>query len=378
MKKLQGGIVGAGKGWIGDVHMSAARLDGEAELVAGAFSSDAAKSRKRGAALGFAPQRVYADYRAMARHEAGKLDFVIVATPNHLHVPVSSAFLRAGFNVVCDKPLAVTLAEAKKLRAVVRKSRRLFALTHNYSAYPMVKQARHFVQRGALGKLIKVVVEYPQGWVAAALAEPAVMKVLKRRWKFRPEFSGASCVLADIGTHAEHLARHITGLETSELCADLAPFVPGNPQENDADVLIRYRGGVRGLLVASQVSTGERNSLNIRVYGEQGGLYWLQEEPERLVVMNLDNTQTVHRRGNASLCAAAKRATRLPGSHPEGFLEAFANIYREFYADIRAKKKRPPGDYPTVDDGVKGLAFVETCLKSAKSNKKWTRMVSYK
>ena len=376
-------MVGGGRGaFIGGVHRMAMRLDGKIELVAGAFSSNPEKSRLSGEDLFLDPKRVYADYRVMAAEEARlpegeRIDFVSVVTPNRAHVPVSRTFLEAGFNVVCDKPLAFTLEEALDFREVVRKSGKVFVLTHNYTGYPMVKQARELVRSGELGEILKIVAEYPQGW----LGQPIDAEGQKQAsWRTNPEQAGASSCLGDIGTHAENLARYITGLEIEELCAEFTTFVEGRKLEDDANLLIRYKGGAKGVLYASQISAGEENSLRVRVYGSRASLEWYQEDPNRLFVKYPDAPRRVYRAGNDYLSDSAKRFGRIPAGHPEAFLEAFANIYleaaRAIEAVIDGQPVPPDCDFPTVDSGVEGMAFIATAVKSAKAGGVWTKMVA--
>ena len=380
-RKLKMGMVGGGRdALIGNVHRFAARLDGEIELVAGAFSADPEKAKRSGGDFLLDPKRVYSDYRTMARAEAGlpvdqRIDFVSIVTPNHLHFPVATAFLETGFNVVCDKPMTFDLKEALALRDLVKRCGKVFALTHNYTGYPMVKEARDLVQRGVLGTLLKVVAEYPQGW----LLRPVDAEGQKQAaWRTNPQLAGASGCVGDIGTHAENLARYITGLEIEELCADFTAFVAGRRLEDDGSLLLRFKGGARGVLYASQVSAGEENSLTIRVYGTKASLEWHQEDPNDLVVKYPDAPQQVFRRGNAYLSDAAKRFTRLPPGHPEAFIEAFANIYREAARAIRAEvdgQPMPEGlDFPGVEDGVEGMAFIDAAVQSAKGGAVWTKM----
>ncbi|HET9523701.1 MAG TPA: Gfo/Idh/MocA family oxidoreductase [Terrimicrobiaceae bacterium] len=376
-------MVGGGRGaFIGGVHRMAMRLDGRIDLVAGAFSSNPEKSKLSGEDLFLDPRRVYADYRVMAAEEARlpegeRIDFVSVVTPNRAHVPVSRTFLEAGFNVVCDKPLAFTLEEALDFREVVRKSGKVFVLTHNYTGYPMVKQARELVRSGELGEILKIVAEYPQGW----LGKPIDAEGQKQAsWRTNPEEAGASSCLGDIGTHAENLARYITGLEIDELCAEFTTFVEGRKLEDDANLLIRYKGGAKGVLYASQISAGEENSLRVRVYGSRASLEWYQEDPNRLFVKYPDAPRRVYRAGNEYLSDSAKRFGRIPAGHPEAFLEAFANIYLEAARAIEAvldgQPVPPDSDFPTVDSGVEGMAFIATAVKSAKAGGVWTKMVA--
>jgi predicted dehydrogenase len=379
-RKLRGGMVGGGMGaFIGPVHRMAATMDGKAEFVAGAFSSDPGKSKKSGEALFMDPSRVYGSWQEMVRAESEmpqekKLDFVSIVTPNSTHLPVAKAFLEAGFNVICDKPMTTTLAEANELREVVTKSARVFALTHNYTGYPMVKQARWMVREGMLGKINKIVVEYPQGWLSGMLEKGSSTISL---WRMDPSKAGGSCCMGDIGTHAENLARYITGLEIDELCADLSAFIPGNTLEDDGNVLIHYKGGARGVLYASQISTGEENGLRIRIYGTKLGIEWRQEDPNYLIVKDPGGFRTIYSKGNPVLCREAQMAGRLPSGHPDGFIEAFANIYLAAYGAITALYEgnpAPGGDFPTVTDGVIGMAFIETLIESAGSSTKWIKM----
>jgi predicted dehydrogenase len=381
-RKLRYGMIGGGLGaFIGPVHRMAAGLDGEAELVAGAFSSNAAKSRKSGGALCLDPARAYGSYQELISEESRRpaserLDFVSIVTPNNTHFEIAAACLRAGFNVICDKPMTMSLAESKALASIVAKSRKVFALTHNYTGYPMVKQARFMVKRGDLGPINKIVVEYPQGWLSGFLRGA---KGSINPWRMNPAQAGASCCMGDIGTHAENLARYVTGLEIEELCADLTAFIKNNPLEDDGNVLIHYKGGARGVLYASQISSGEENGLRLRVYGAKAGLEWRQEDPNYLIIKDPSGYKTTYSKGNPCLCADAQTGGRLPFGHPDGFIEAFANIYREAYKAIRAEvagRKIPACDFPTVNDGIVGLAFVETVVASAKSKTKWTKMRS--
>jgi predicted dehydrogenase len=381
-RKLRMGMVGGGRdAFIGAVHRMAAWLDGKIDLVAGAFSSDAEKSRLSGEDLGLDPKRVYPDYETMAKTEAKlpkdqRIDFVSIVTPNHAHFPVAKTFLEAGFNVVCDKPLTFDLSEAIQLRDVVKKSGKVFALTHNYTGYPMVKEAREMVRKGELGKILKVVAEYPQGW----LIQPIDAEGQKQAaWRTDPSKTGASAAIGDIGTHAENLSRYITGLEIDELCAEFTTFVPGRRLEDDANLLLRYRGGAKGVLYASQISVGEENDVNVRVYGTKASLEWHQEHPNELIVKYPDAPRRIVRRGNGYVSDVAKKFTRLPFGHPEAFIEAFANIYleaaRAIEAEVNGKPIPSDVDFPTVDDGVTGMAFIATAVKSAKNGSVWTKFV---
>jgi predicted dehydrogenase len=379
-RKLRFGMIGGGRGaFIGGIHRIAAQMDGNAELVAGAFSSDVARSQATGADIFLDPARVYGSYAEMARLESRKpagerLDFVVIVTPNHQHFPPAKLFLESGFNVVCEKPVTLNLAEAKKLRAIVKKTKKVFVLTHTYTGNAMVKQARRLVRDGKLGQIRKVVVEYPQGWLSTAI-ETSGQK--QAAWRTDPKRSGAAGCIGDIGTHAENLAHYITGLKIESLCADLTTFVSGRKLDDDGNILLRYQGGAKGILHASQISTGEENDLNIRIYGTEAGLEWRQQNPDQLVLKYSDKPAEVWRRGNSYLGDEAKRFIRTPAGHPEGYLEAFANIYQEAFRAIAAEVFGEPTpenlDLATIDDGVEGMAFIETVVKSAKVGVKWTR-----
>jgi predicted dehydrogenase len=374
-------MIGGGRGaFIGAVHRIAAAMDGKAELVAGAFSSDPGRSKASGADLFVDSARTYGSYAEMAATEsrmpAGKrLDFVVIVTPNHQHFGPAKLFLESGFNVICDKPVTFDLAQARKLREVVRKSGRLFVLTHNYTGNAMVKQAREFVRDGSVGTIRKVVVEYPQGWLADAVEKTGQKQA---SWRTDPKKSGAAGCMGDIGTHAENLARYITGLEISELCADLSTFVKGRKLDDDGNVLLRFKGGAKGILNASQICVGDENALNIRVYGTKASLEWHQEHPNELVVKYPDKPRQVWRRGNGYDGDTAKRFTRIPAGHPEGYLEAFGNIYAEAFRGISAEasgRKRPKDlDLPTIDDGVEGMAFIEAVVKSSRLGARWVSL----
>jgi len=385
MTTLRMGMVGGGPGaFIGDVHRRAACLDGDVELVAGAFSASPSKSRRKGRELGLSRARTYDSYLDMVERERAlpedqRIDFVSVVTPNHLHCPVATAFLEAGFHVVCDKPMTLDVPEARRLKQVVTRSRRVFALTHNYTGYPMVKLARDLVRQGDLGRLRKVVVQYPQGWLSTRLEQAGLKQA---EWRTDPTRSGAAGCIGDIGTHAENLTEYITGLQIVELCADLTTFVRGRRLDDDGTVLLRLQRGVRGVLLASQIAVGEENGLAIRIYGEEKGLEWHQEHPNTLTLRSQDGPLEVWSRGHGYVEArspAAARATRLPAGHPEAFLEAFANVYRNAADTIRARRARTrpdplARDFPTVDDGLRGMVFIETVVKSARSTRKWLKV----
>jgi predicted dehydrogenase len=382
-RKLRFGMVGGGRGaFIGAVHRIAAQMDGQAELVAGAFSSDAQRSRDSAADLFVAAERAYGSYREMAVAEAARppgerLDFVVIVTPNDQHFPAATLFLEHGFNVVCDKPVTLTLAEARALRETVARSGKVFVLTHNYTGNAMVKQARALVRSGALGTLRKVVVEYSQGWLARDIESGGQKQA---SWRTDPARSGAAGCMGDIGTHAENLARYVTGLRITELCADLTTFVPGRRLEDDGNLLLRFEGGARGVLHSSQVAVGEENNLSLRVYGSEASLEWQQEHPNELIVKYPDRPREILRRGNGYVSETAQLATRIPAGHPEGYLEAFANLYREAFRAIAAEVAGEPLpddlDLPGIDDGVTGMAFIEAAVASAQQGAAWVPVAS--
>ena len=382
--KLRMGMVGGGVGaFIGEVHRMAARLDNRIDLVCGAFSSNAARSKQSGKDLGLDANRVYGSYEEMFKAEAGlpedqRMQFVSIVTPNATHFPVAKAALEAGFHVMSDKPATFDLKEARALKRLVEKTGLQYGLTHNYTGYPLVKEARDMVKKGKLGDIKKVVVEYPQGWLATNLEQSGQKQA---GWRTDPSQAGISCCMGDIGTHAENLAEYITGLKIVELCADLSTFVPGRKLDDDGNVLLRLENGAKGLLHASQISVGEENGLNIRVYGSKGGLKWVQAMPNQLFVYAMDKPMQVLTPGanNAWLSKAALHHCRLPAGHPEAFLEAFANVYRNYVDTLSAKLagKKPKAldlDFPTIDDGVRGMAFIETVVKSSQSKQKWVKM----
>ncbi len=375
-RKLRMGMVGGGRGaFIGAVHRMAATLDGKIELAAGAFSSDPERSRRSGRDLLLPEDRVYGTWSEMIEKEKARpvderIDFVAIVTPNHEHFPPARAALLAGFPVMCDKPLALSLAEALELRALVGKTGLLFGLTHNYSGYPMVKEAKARVVSGELGRIRRVVAEYPQGWLASPLEATGQKQA---EWRTDPARAGASCCASDIGTHAAHLTEYVTGLRISEIAAELTTFVEGRPLDDDASVLLRLEGGARGVLWASQIAIDEENGLNLRVYGEKGSLQWRQEEPNTLLLKWPDRPREVVRAGAnyGRLSKEALAATRLPAGHPEGYLEAFANLYKDF-ASALISRARP--DVPTVEDGVRGMAFIEACVESSRAGGRWTKL----
>jgi predicted dehydrogenase len=378
------GMVGGGQGaFIGGVHRIAARLDGEFVLVAGALSADAERARASGAELGLDPERSYGSFAEMAAAEAGRADgieAVAIVTPNHMHFPAAKAFLEAGIHVICDKPLTSNLADAKALAAAVEASGRLFVLTHNYTGYPMVRHAREMVQSGALGDIRVVQAEYPQDWLTTRL-EASGQK--QAAWRTDPAKSGAGGATGDIGTHAYNLARFVTGLELDALSADLTAFVEGRPLDDNAHVMLRFKAkgtapAAKGMLWASQVAPGNENALKLRVYGTKGGLAWEQEQPNHLWFTPFGEEKRLITRAGSGAGPAAARVSRIPSGHPEGYLEGFATIYAEAARAIRAARSGAAPDpdvtYPTITDGVEGVAFVEACVASSKNDAAWTRL----
>jgi predicted dehydrogenase len=381
-RKIRYGMVGGGRGaFIGAVHRIAANMDGQIELVCGAFSSEPEKSRASGKDLFLDAARCYGSFDEMilaekALPEDKRMDFISIVTPNHMHFAPAKLALENGFHVLSDKPATFDLAEARTLAGIVEHTGLLYGLTHNYTGYPLVKQAREMVLSGALGKIRKVIAEYPQGWLATRLEENGQKQAA---WRTDPTRSGAAGCVGDIGTHAENLAEYVTGLRIRELAADLTSFVEGRLLDDDANILLRFEGGAKGVLHCSQISVGEENNLNIRIYGEKGGLEWHQKEPNTLLVKWLDKPIEVYRTANGYLGAAAAANTRTPPAHPEGYLEGFANIYRNFANHIRARiEGQEPSalvlDYPKIEDGVRGMAFIEAVVHSSKHNAAWTRV----
>jgi predicted dehydrogenase len=373
-------MVGGGRGaFIGGVHRIAANIDGQIELVCGAFSSDPEKSKASGGDLFLPPERCYGTFEEMIQKEKAlpaseRMDFISIVTPNHMHFPPAKLALENGFHVLSDKPATFDLDEARQLADLVKKTGLLYGLTHNYTGYPLVKEARELVHSGKLGKIRKVVAEYPQGWLATRIEESGQKQAA---WRTDPKRSGAAGCIGDIGTHAENLAEYITGLKIKELAADLTTFVEGRQLDDDGNILLRFENGAKGVLHASQISVGEENNLNIRVYGEKGGLEWHQNEPNTMLVKWLDQPMQVYRTANGYLSKAAAAAGRTPPAHPEGYLEAFANIYKNFAEHIRATIDGTTPDplvldYPKIDDGIRGMAFIEAVVKSSQANAAWT------
>jgi len=373
------GMVGGGEGaFIGGVHRIAAALDGQIELVCGALSSNPDKAARSGAALYLPPDRVYTDYREMMQREAAlppgqRMDFVAIVTPNHMHFPVAEAALQQGFHILSDKPATFDLAEALRLRELVRESGLLYGLTHTYTGYPLVKEARQRIASGELGTIRKVIVEYQQGWLAN---QTEATDNKQAQWRVDPSRAGISCCMGDIGVHAADLAEYVTGLHITALCAELTTFVDGRTLDDDGSVLLRFDNGARGVLMASQISIGEENGLSIRVYGDKAGLEWHQEEPNTLLWKSLDQPTQRLRTAAGYLGAMAAANTRTPGGHPEGYLEAFANIYRNFAEQVRARiEQRAPAisalDVPGIEAAVRGMAFIEQVVAASNNGEKW-------
>lgn len=376
-RRLRLGMVGGGQGaFIGGVHRIAARIDDHFELVAGAFASEPERARASAAQLHVAPERAYADYRAMADAESQRedgIDVVAIVTPNHLHFDVARTFLEAGIDVICDKPMTTTLEDARALADLVERSGRFFGLTHNYSGYSLVRQARQMVAAGELGELRVVQVEYPQDWLATRLEDQGVKQA---EWRTDPKRSGPAGCLGDIGTHAYHLARFVTGLEVESLAADLHAFVDGRLLDDNVHMMLRFKGGARGMLWSSQVAPGRENGLRLRVYGSRGGLEWHQEDPNQLIHSPQGEPPRVLTRNGPGLGDAALEAVRIPPGHPEGYLEAFAQLYSDFAEQIRARHaNREAPDLarhtPGVADGVDGLMFITRALESSQAGGSW-------
>ncbi|MBD9387295.1 Gfo/Idh/MocA family oxidoreductase [Agrobacterium sp. AGB01] len=377
--RIRLGMVGGGIGaFIGGVHRMAARLDNRFELVAGALSSSPDKAVASGHELGLSPDRVYSSYKDMAIREArlkNGIEAVAIVTPNNVHYEAAREFLKRGIHVICDKPLTSSLADAKKLKKAADESGALFILTHNYTGYPMVRQAREMIAAGELGDLRVVQVEYAQDWLTEALETTGAKGAV---WRTDPKQSGVGGSTGDIGTHAFNLASFVTGLTLDSLAADLDSFVEGRRVDDNAHVMLRFAGGAKGMLWCSQVAPGNENSLKLRVFGTKGGLEWAQEDPNRLWFTPFGQEKRLITRGGAGAGAAAARVTRIPGGHPEGYLEAFATIYTEAAHAIEAKRNGKSVDkavvYPTVDDGVNGVAFIEACVASSRKNAAWVKL----
>jgi len=383
-RKLRMGMIGGGPGaFIGDIHRMAARLDGRIELVCGAFSSDPEKSKKAGEDLLLPPDRAYGSYTEMIHREGElpddkRMDFVSIVTPNHVHFEPAKLALQNGFHVVLDKPMTLNLAEAQKLKQLVDQTGQVFCLTHTYTGYPMVKEARHLIGMGKLGEIRKIYVEYPQGWLATRLEATGNKQA---DWRTDPARSGVAGSMGDIGTHAANLAEYVSGLKITRVCADINTIVEGRVLDDDGAVLLKFENGASGVLLASQVAAGEENNIKLRIYGEKGGIEWEQEAANRLLVKWRDKPAEVRRTGNnvSYLSKVAAYNTRTPAGHPEGYLEAFANLYRNFANTVAARMngEQPEPewtDFPDAEDGLRGMLFIEKVIESGRSDKKWILM----
>ncbi|MFC0184274.1 Gfo/Idh/MocA family protein [Pseudarcicella hirudinis] len=376
-----GMIGGSLDAFIGAVHRRGAALDGEIDLVCGAFSSNPEKSKATGEALYLPENRVYGSFEEMILKEkelpeGERMDFVSIVTPNHVHFPAAKMALENGFHVVCDKPVTLTMEEAKELKVVIEKTGLIFCLTHNYTSYPMVKEARHLIKTGQLGDIRKIIVEYPQGWLID-LVEASGNK--QASWRTDPARSGAAGAMGDIGTHAENMIEYVTGLHITELCADLTIYVEGRLLDDDGNVLIHYNNGAKGILHASQICNGEENDFNFRIYGTKAGIQWHQMEPNTLILKARNEPAKYLRTGVGNLSRHAQVHSRQPAGHPEGYVETFASVYRNFAFAVRAlwegKEVDPDFDFPGIDEGIMGMAFINNVLASAKSEGKWTKFV---
>ena len=377
MKKVRMGMVGGGAGaFIGAIHRTAAAMDGQIELVCGALRSDPERARYSGLELGIDPKRCYTSYEEMFATEAAlpaeqRMQFVSIVTPNHMHFPVAKQALEAGFHVLSDKPATLDLGEALELKTAVENSNCLYGLTHTYTGYPLIKEARHLIGSGQLGTLTKVIVEYSQGWLASKSDEDSK----QAQWRLDPKRAGISCCMGDIGVHAANLAEYTCDDEISDICADLIATVPGRKLDDDGTVLLRFKSGARGVLMASQVSVGEENRLVLRVYGEKASLEWSQLEPNTLWLKFPDKPTQMIRAGVGNLASETLANMRTPAGHAEGYLEAFANIYRSFAEEVRAKQGsatfESSGDIPGIHQAIRGMAFIENVVAASRSNQKW-------
>ena len=380
MRKLRMGMVGGGQGsFIGDVHRKAAAIDGMIDLVCGAFSSNAEKSIVSGKALFLPEDRCYGTFEEMILEEKKlpedkRMDFVSIVTPNHMHFAPAKMALENGFPVICDKPMTLTLEEAIELQAIVNKTGLLFGLTHNYPGNPMVKQARAMIAKGDLGEIRKVKVQYLQGWLATAVEKTGQKQA---SWRVDPKRSGIGGALGDIGTHAENLVEYITGIEIDEIAADLGRFGEGRILDDDGNVLLRMKNGAKGTMSFSQIATGEENNLAIYIYGSKGSLEWHQEQPNQLITRWIDKPMKIFTPGGNELYEESSMVSRIPAGHPEGYLEAFATVYKNFAIHLNAvidNQEIDKPDYPTVEDGLRGLQFIYAAVESDKNNASWTKI----
>jgi predicted dehydrogenase len=379
-RRIRLGMVGGGQGaFIGAVHRIAARMDDQYDLVAGALSSDPARAKASAGDLGIAEDRAYTSYEEMAKAEAARpdgIEVVSIVTPNHVHAPAAKAFLKAGIHVICDKPMTLTVEESKELVELVKSSGKIFMLTHNYTGYPMIRQARAMIANGDLGEIRLVQAEYPQDWLTERAEATGTNK--QAEWRTDPARTGAGGCIGDIGTHAYNLACFVTGLEIDQLLAQLSTFVDGRQVDDDVQILLKWKGGAKGMLWASQVAVGNENGLKLRVYGTKGGLEWTQADPNYLWFTKFGEPKQLLTRAGAGAWPEAARVSRVPGGHPEGYLEGFANIYTEAARAIHAardgSKVDPAVTYPTVEDGLIGMQFIEAAVASSKAGNVWTKV----
>jgi predicted dehydrogenase len=382
--KLRLGMIGGGQGaFIGAIHRIAARIDDEYELVCGAFSSDAGKAKASGLALGLSEERVYVSYQELFKKEkqlpdSERVQVISIVTPNHLHFEPCKLALQSGCHVILDKPMTFSLDEAKQLKQIAQDSGKLFCLTHTYTGYPMVKEARNLIKQGELGKIRKVYVQYPQGWLSTFLEREDNKQA---SWRTNPEQSGIAGAMGDIGTHAFNLIEYITGLSTTHVCADINIMVEGRKLDDDGAVLLKFNGGASGVLIATQIATGAENNIKISVYGEKGGLEWQQNDANSLTVYWADRPAEIRRTGGSYTSSFALHNIRTPAGHPEGYLEAFANLYRNFALTIKSQLRQVEAkpemlDFPGIEEGVRGMAFIECVISSGKSNLKWTPFIN--
>ena len=379
-RKIRIGMVGGGQdAFIGGVHRIALRLDGYYELVAGSFSSNFDNSKETGKDLGLTDDRIYETYQEMAEKESSRqdgIDVVSIVTPNHLHVPIAKVFAEKGIHIICDKPLAMSSYEALELKNIIERKKLIFALTHNYTGYPMVRHARSLVQKGELGNIRVIQAEYPQDWLTTKVEDTGLKQA---EWRTDPKRSGGGGCIGDIGTHAFNLIRFISGLEIDELSADIHTFVKGRLLDDNAQIMLRFKGGAKGSIWSSQIAVGNENNLKIRIYGEKGGIEWKQEDPNYLDFTIFGQPTQRITRGGSGANEEANKVTRIPPGHPEGYLEGFANIYSDVSKDLLDEINKQGYDksnncYPTITDGVEGMRFIETVLKSSRNNSNWTRL----
>jgi len=379
LRKVRMGMIGGGRGaFIGAVHRMSAAIDQQVELVCGAFSSTPEKSKASGEDFYLPAERCYANYEEMMEKENAlpedqRMDFVAIVTPNHVHFPAAKAALEAGFHVLSDKPATLNLEEAVELKKVIEKSGQIYGLTHNYTGYPMIKQAKHMIANGELGEIRKIVVEYPQGWFATKIEDTGQKQAA---WRTDPAKSGAAGCIGDIGTHAENLAEYVSGLEIKELAADLTIFVEGRGLDDDGNILLRFTNGAKGVLHASQICVGQENNLNIRIWGSKGGIEWKQSDANTLIFSQLEGPAQIYRTGGGDyLYEASQNAARTPAGHPEGYLEAFGNVYTAFTNHIQDRitgNEKDSYDYPSIEDGIRGMAFINAAVDSSANNARWT------